>query len=185
MGKDPIGFGGGDSNLYAYTYANQINLADPPGTDSVTEDPLIRQFFYDLWRSAQYGHDRRERSGWIAKDPASSAFGCKRWPWTAKDATENWWGPKPANTLALAHTHPDSKDSKPSLGGTARDPHDQFTARETARVPICGVSNPGLPQLCDCVFGSCPHHHPPVLHLHIPAQAVTSFVNGCMRASPK
>ena len=32
--KDPIGFGGGDTNLYAYTLADPINLIDPDGLQS-------------------------------------------------------------------------------------------------------------------------------------------------------
>jgi uncharacterized protein RhaS with RHS repeats len=142
--KDPIGFAGGDANLYRYVFGDPVNFIDPYGLDSVTQDPLVRQYMYDLWRSAQYGRDDRERSGWITQDPTTKAFGCKRWPWTAQYAKETWKGPKPANTIALTHTHPDSKDPKPSLGGSAQQPHDEYTARVTARVPIYTISRKGI-----------------------------------------
>ena len=31
MAKDPIGFGGGDANLYGYVYGDPVNLIDPAG----------------------------------------------------------------------------------------------------------------------------------------------------------
>ncbi len=31
IAEDPLGFGGGDTNLYAYVYGNPINLTDPSG----------------------------------------------------------------------------------------------------------------------------------------------------------
>jgi RHS repeat-associated protein len=142
--KDPIGFAGGDSNLYGYGFDDPINLIDPSGLDALTQDPLVRQYFYDLWRTAQYGHDSRERAGWVTQDPVTQAYGCKRWPWSAAAAQETWKGSKPLNTVALAHTHPDSKDPKPSMGGTASDPHDEYTARVTAQVPIYTISRKGI-----------------------------------------
>ena len=36
--KDPIGFNGGDTNLYGYVIADPINLLDPGGTDSYRAD---------------------------------------------------------------------------------------------------------------------------------------------------
>ena len=31
IAQDPIGFGGGDANLYGYVYEDPANLIDPPG----------------------------------------------------------------------------------------------------------------------------------------------------------
>jgi RHS repeat-associated protein len=50
--KDPIGFQGGDSNLYGYVLQNPVNLVDPFGT--TLWDIVDAGFFLkDLWRYVQ------------------------------------------------------------------------------------------------------------------------------------
>ena len=126
--KDPIGFGGGDTNLYGYVLAAPQSLVDPAGLDALTQDPKVRQYFYDLWRDSGYGSQDTERAAWIIKDSDTSGYVCRRWPWSASWRRETWKGPLPAGTVAQAHTHPSSASPRPSTGGTKSDPRDDYTA---------------------------------------------------------
>ena len=44
--KDPIGFGGGDVNLYSYVGNNPVNKKDPFGLDSVFSDMDPNDFIF-------------------------------------------------------------------------------------------------------------------------------------------
>lgn len=58
--KDPIGFGGGDSNLYGYVLGNPVNNLDPYGTEIVTvhigvELPFVGGFDFGLMADTGWG----------------------------------------------------------------------------------------------------------------------------------
>jgi RHS repeat-associated protein len=141
--KDPIGFAGGGSNLYGYVLSDPVNLLDPSGLDAVTSDPMVRQYFFDLWRLARYGRDNTERAAWILQDPTGAALGCKKWPWTAQRMAETWKGPPPQFAVGLAHTHPDSGIPQPSTGGTKQHPKDDYTAAQI-KMPVYTISRRGI-----------------------------------------
>ncbi len=152
--KDPIAFAGGDENLYAYVFGDPVNLVDPSGLDTLTSDQTVRQAFYDLWRESAYGNDplHRERAAWITRDPKTGAYGCVRWPWSAKSNAETWDtkkdGPIPTTMVAQAHTHPNAgpgynSSPKPSIGGTADNPHDDYAAAQIGQ-PVYTVSRLGI-----------------------------------------
>jgi RHS repeat-associated protein len=46
--KDPIGFRGGDPDLYAYVAGDPVNLIDPTGSDQLTADPHAQELILDL-----------------------------------------------------------------------------------------------------------------------------------------
>lgn len=39
--KDPIGFAGGDTNLYSYSLQDPVNSVDPEGTDKISDKKLL------------------------------------------------------------------------------------------------------------------------------------------------
>ena len=47
LSEDPIGFGGGDIDLYAYAMNNPVNLTDPDGLQATCDDPCTRQLKLD------------------------------------------------------------------------------------------------------------------------------------------
>jgi RHS repeat-associated protein len=146
--KDPILFRAGDANLYAYVFGDPVNLVDPAGLDAVTDDRMVRNFFFDLWRGAGYGRLTTERSAWVTQSrnliDMSVQYGCVKWPWTAAAARETWDQPYwPYGFVAVAHTHPDSRDPKPSTGGSAQNPRDDSTARQI-NAPIYTISRKGI-----------------------------------------
>jgi RHS repeat-associated protein len=137
---DPILFDGREANLFSYSFGDPVNLLDPTGLDAVTSDPMVREYFFDLWRQAGYGKRETERAAWITKDPQTGQFGCAKWPWTADYRSETWGGPLPQGTVALAHTHPDTTSPKPSTSG---DKSDAIAARDTNH-PVYTITRGGI-----------------------------------------
>lgn len=131
----------GDTNLYGYSFNNPVNLVDPEGMDALTQDPTVRNCFYYLWKKAGYGHDERERSAWISN--TNSQYHTVPWPWSATASHDKWNGPTPAGVVAQAHTHPDSKDPKPSMNGDAMNPTDDYTSNQI-NMPIYTISRKGI-----------------------------------------
>lgn len=146
--KDPILFGGKDANLYAYLFGDPVNFVDPDGLDAVTSDATVRQYFYDLWRQSGYGSGPNERAAWIGKrmnlqDPSTAIYTCLKWPWSAAAAQETWTGDVPLGMIALAHTHPDAKSPKPSVGGTKSYPRDDYASKQI-NAPVYTISRRGI-----------------------------------------
>jgi hypothetical protein len=72
-------------------------------------------FFYSLWKDAAYGKDPNgiERAAWIIqKSDGPETF--QKWRNSGERSKEFWRGPVPENVVALAHTHPNNRDYKPS-----------------------------------------------------------------------
>jgi RHS repeat-associated protein len=143
--KDAVLFDGGDPNVYAYVSNDPVNLFDPTGLDALTSDPMVRQYFYDLWRLSGYGFDPTERAGWITKDKGTGEYQCEKWPWSAERGRETWpkGRPIPPDMIALAHTHPRALDSKPSTGGSRGNPKDDYAAKQI-NAPVYVISKDGI-----------------------------------------
>ncbi len=116
--------------------------ASPGQLRKLTNDPTVRQYFYDLWTSSGSGAQPTERAGWILQDPTTGQYGCKRWPWTAETARETWKGAWPANMIALAHTHPDNKPPQPSTGGKEVK-GDDYAAKQI-NAPVYTITRQGI-----------------------------------------
>ncbi|HEY2093356.1 MAG TPA: RHS repeat-associated core domain-containing protein [Thermoanaerobaculia bacterium] len=141
--KDPILFAGTDADLYNYAFADPVNYVDPFGLDALTQDPNVRRCFFHLWKLAGFGADPTERSTWITHK--NSVYGTVPWASSATPHHDTWPGDKPIpdDTVAQAHTHPDSLDPRPSTGGSASRPTDAFDARSTG-IPYYTISRKGI-----------------------------------------
>lgn len=54
--RDPIGFGGGDTNLYGYALSDSVNLIDPDGMAVVYTGPAPTQVYQDAAQIRAQGH---------------------------------------------------------------------------------------------------------------------------------
>jgi RHS repeat-associated protein len=75
--KDPIGFNGGDTNLYAYVLNEPINLIDPAGTDWVEALEPASNFFAAFGDTLTLGatyHIRELTGANSVVDPCSGAY---------------------------------------------------------------------------------------------------------------
>jgi hypothetical protein len=72
-------------------------------------------FFYRLWEDSAFGRnpDGVERAAWIIGDGNGYQM-FQKWPNTGDRSKIFFEGPMPRNVLAVVHTHPAHKDSKPS-----------------------------------------------------------------------
>jgi RHS repeat-associated protein len=135
--KDPTGFEGLDSNLFAYAGSDPINFIDPTGLDATTADPHVQEMMLDLWKKANYGLSPKEQAGWLIKDPTTGQYSCQSWPQTGQSnqlTLKKGWT-KPTNTVAVIHTHP-------AVGGRTQEPDDagdRAVARATG-VPIYTIT---------------------------------------------
>jgi RHS repeat-associated protein len=97
--------------------------------ESITKDQTVLDRLYCLWKASGYGTRDIERTTWITQ--AGAGYGFVPWPSSAAWHRDEWKGPIPANSVALAHTHPNSQSPKPSSGGDRSNPKDDFTANDT------------------------------------------------------
>ncbi len=65
--KDPIGFDGGDVNLYGYVFDDPVNLVDPFGLDAWDDDPNVA----DTYPTSPYGDDENRGDIFIGNDGES------------------------------------------------------------------------------------------------------------------
>jgi RHS repeat-associated protein len=135
--EDPVGR---PKMRYAYANSQPITLIDPEGLDAVTGDMCARVCFYSLWKDAGFGRVEQERAAWLSPAATGGGYECTRWPWSAAQRRETWKGPIPTQAIGIAHTHPDSASSRPSLGGK---PSDEATARNL-QMPIYVVTRGGI-----------------------------------------
>lgn len=73
------------------------------------------RFFYDLWEDSAFGRnpDGVERAAWIIGDRNGYQI-FQKWPNTNERSKIFYEGLVPRNVLAVVHTHPAHKDSRPS-----------------------------------------------------------------------
>ena len=72
-------------------------------------------FFYLLWEDSAFGRnpDGVERAAWIIRDGNGYQI-FQKWPNSGERSKIFFKGSMPRNVLAVVHTHPVHKDSKPS-----------------------------------------------------------------------
>jgi len=63
--KDPIGFNGGDTNLYSYVNSNPVNLVDPAGTFPQSVDDVF-ECFNAAWINS-FEETKRNQQGFKAE----------------------------------------------------------------------------------------------------------------------
>lgn len=134
--KDPVMFDSSGTNVYEYASSDPINLFDPTGLDPVTADPHNLERMYELWEKAGYGVKDTERAGFITAN--DNQFACQAWPWSAAYRKEEWPAgkPWPVGTVAVAHTHPNKANHRPSTG-------DRATA-DRINLPIYTITRSGI-----------------------------------------
>jgi len=93
--------------------------------------------FYDLWEDSAFGQNPNgvERAAWIIRDPDGNQV-FQKWRNSGERNREFWKGPAPANVVAVVHTHPAHRDSRPS-------PTDVSMARQV-KIQVYVVSENGV-----------------------------------------
>ena len=57
MQKDPIGFSGGDTNLYRYVNNDPVNFIDPMGRKMIPVSSIGGGYYWDFWFGAKFWKD--------------------------------------------------------------------------------------------------------------------------------
>lgn len=102
---------------------------------SLLLESTLRPPAYRLWQAAGFGHESTEVAAWVLVDDAGHVSWLM-WPDERKYLRAHWEGPRPADVVAIVHTHPAAVDPKPSL-------KDVETAQELG-VPVYTVSRIGI-----------------------------------------
>ncbi|MFI5197703.1 MAG: Mov34/MPN/PAD-1 family protein [Thermoanaerobaculia bacterium] len=95
----------------------------------------LRSPAYRLWQAAGFGHENTELAAWVLVDDAGTVSWLL-WPDERKYLRAHWEGPRPADVVAIVHTHPAAVNPKPST-------KDVETAQEIG-VPVYTVSRSGI-----------------------------------------
>ena len=135
--KDPLGFNGGDTNLYAYVFSDPVNLIDPSGRDAITSDPHGLAIMASLFRRANAGLTSTERSALILQDPSTQKYLCFSLPWSAEQNRDTIPVIRHPWAVALIHTHPRGRTERADGGA---DPD----AARTYGLPIYVLSRGGI-----------------------------------------
>ncbi|MGH9554487.1 MAG: RHS repeat domain-containing protein [Terriglobales bacterium] len=113
-----------------------------PQPDSLISNPEVLRLLYCLWlKSGGIGNQRTERSTWIIKE--NEKYRRHDWPSSQEPDKERWEGDPPPNTVANAHTHPNTRDPKPSPRGGKGYPGDQDQA-DKLNIPFYALSRSGI-----------------------------------------
>lgn len=93
--------------------------------------------FYEIWKQSFLGasENRVERAVWI-KTNVEGQFEFVRWNKTPERDTISWHGTVPEKVIALAHTHPQKVDPKPSR-------EDGLVAARL-KIPVYTISRKGI-----------------------------------------
>jgi hypothetical protein len=102
---------------------------------SLLLESTLRSPAYRLWQAAGFGHESTELAAWVLVDDAGHVSWLM-WPDERKYRRAHWKGPRPADVVAIAHTHPIAVDPKPSL-------IDVETAQKLG-IPVYTISRSGI-----------------------------------------
>jgi len=74
--------------------------------DPIFDSVIGRMCFRDLLRDSGWSlNGPFERAAWVVQN-SDGSIACQGWPWKHAYLAETFQGLKPANTIAIAHTHP-------------------------------------------------------------------------------
>jgi RHS repeat-associated protein len=109
--KDLIGFGGGDSNVYAYATSDPINYVDSTGLDSMTDDPDVLSEMASLMRKGLTDPTKSEYSAQLYRG-GDQRFYCKYLGSSKSGASNKSKVVKGMTDSVYVHTHPDGKTER-------------------------------------------------------------------------
>lgn len=135
--KEPLGFAGGDTNLYTYVFNDPVNLIDPSGLDAITADPHALAIMASLFRKAGSGFMKTERSALILQNPSTKQYLCYSLRWSAEQNQDTIPIIKHPWAVALIHTHPTGRVIQADRGS---DP----AAAKKYGLPIYVLSRSGI-----------------------------------------
>jgi RHS repeat-associated protein len=148
---DPLRFHGGDSNLYRYVIGDPVNRSDSYGLDALTDNPQVRQIFWDLWQSSlAVGTQGGEMSEWLLAYSIpfhpNSVLSCTRWPYSNQYRHSQWPKnkPWPRNYIAQAHTHPTEAGADPTPSHDTPNNDGDDVAASQIHAPVYTISRKGI-----------------------------------------
>jgi RHS repeat-associated protein len=137
ISKDPTGFDGLDSNIYAYVASDPINSIDFTGLDAVTSDPDGLAIMASLLRKANFGNSPYEQNALILRNPTTGKLSCLLLP-SSHEANRNTFTNLPHPwRVAYIHTHPNGRTVRADQGDDPR-------AANTMGIPLYALSRTGI-----------------------------------------